>query len=314
MTMPSEPNISVDEFRRIFDQVSNWGRWGSDDSLGTLNLLTPAKVARDAALVRTGQQVSLSLPLNTILGPDNTRPAIHRMTKIHDIQPDGLATFASDFLGADYHGYSHSHIDALCHVSFAGRLYNGHSAQTVTTQGAEVLDTSVLHRGIVGRGVLLDIPWLREVDWLEPGSAVGPDELDAAEAATGVQIREGDILVFRTGHDRRRRELGPWAAGPTGQGRAGLSIHAAAWMHERGIAAFLPDGDGETVPSPEVAFAGPIHALQAVAMGMLTADSLDLESLTAACRKEDRWEFLVVMAPLVVQGGTGSLVNPIAVF
>jgi kynurenine formamidase len=167
--------------------------------------------------------------------------------------------------------------------------------------------------GIVGRGVLLDIPRLRGVPYLEPGEAVTADELDAAEEAQGVKLEEGDILVFRTGHHRRRRELGAWDNGPDGEGKAGLHVDTIPWMHERKIAAFLPDGDGETVPSTVDGITYPIHPLQIVAMGMAVSDSLNLEEIAEACDEEQRWEFMVVAIPLRLPRGTGSPFNPIAI-
>jgi kynurenine formamidase len=152
------------------------------------------------------------------------------------------------------------------------------------------------------------------VTWLEPGEAVTRAELEACEAAQGVRLDEGDILVYRTGHHRRRLELGPWDNGPDGEGKAGLHVDSIPWMHERGIAAFLPDGDGEAIPSCVDGITYPIHPLQIVAMGMLTADSLQFEDLARACEEEGRFEFMVVGLPLRLPGGTGSPWNPVAIF
>jgi kynurenine formamidase len=308
------PDRELANFRAVFHEVSNWGRWGANDQLGTLNLLTPERLVRAAGMVRIGRAVPLGLPLNTVAGDGNPRPAIHHMTKVHDVPSDGPVRFARDFVGVDYHGDSHSHIDALCHVSFEGKLYNGQLADAVTSQGAHALGAEGLCAGIIGRGVLLDLAWHRSVSWLEPGTAVEPEELEAVEERIGVPVGQGDILVLRTGHDRRRREgLVRRQSGGEPQ-RAGLSIRAVRWMSDRDVAAFLPDGDGETVPSGEIQLRGAVHALQVAAMGMPAADSLELEPLSDACRLYGRWEFLVVVSPLHIQGGTGSPVNPIAVF
>jgi kynurenine formamidase len=307
--------VSRDEFERVFEEVKNWGRWGSEDERGTLNYLTPERSAAAAGLVRSGRLVSLGLPVNTVAGPDNPRPAQHDVRQLHDHDIGGGGVrFALDFLGVDTHGNSHSHIDALCHVSYKGQLYNGRPATSVTSAGAATLGIDIYGRGFVGRGVLLDIPRRRGVEWLEPGEAVTRRELEAAEEAVGVRLGEGDILVFRTGHDRRRRVLGAWDSSPAGEGKAGLAVDTIPWMFERRIAAFLPDGDGETVPVPVEGLLGPIHALQIVAMGMAAADALDLEDLATACSEEDRSEFLVIVAPLRLVGGTASLVNPVAMF
>jgi kynurenine formamidase len=138
-------------------------------------------------------------------------------------------------------------------------------------------------------------------------------ELEAAERAQGVHLEEGDLFVYRTGHNRRRTELGPWDNGYGGDGKAGLHVDAISLLHERHVAGFLPDGDGETVPSTVDGILYPIHPLQITAMGMLAADSLDLEDLAEACAAEHRWEFMVVLAPLRIPRATGSPFNPIAV-
>lgn len=306
---------SLAEFEGLFDAVKNWGRWGPDDDRGTLNYLTPEHVRRAAGLVRSGRSIPLGLPLNTVSGPDNPHPALHYMTSDHR---DGTApaepSFATDFVGLEFHGDCHSHLDALCHIAYRGRLYNDRPADLVTAAGAGALDVTSYAKGVVGRGVLLDIPRLRGVPWLEPGVAVTRAELESAEDAEGVRLSEGDLFVFRTGHHRRRLELGPWDNSDRGLGKAGLHVDAIPLLHERRVSAFLPDGDGETVPSSVAGVAHPIHPLQITAMGMLACDSLDLEELADACAAEGRWEFLMVLAPLSIPGATGSPFNPIAVF
>ncbi len=286
--------------------------------MGTLNFITPSMVRAAAGLVRSGRRVSMAIPINTVAGPDNAEPAIHHVIQGHDIDtgPHGQR-FGLDFIGMAFHGDCHTHVDALCHVSYRGLTYNGRPAMEVlTSRGATTQDIAACASGLVGRGVLLDLPKLRGVPWLEPGDAVTARELEQAEHAQGLRLGEGDILVFRTGHHRRRIELGPWnnAPPPSGVGKAGLHVDAIPWMHERRIAAFLPDGDGETAPSCVDGLPCPIHPLQITAMGMLAADSLQLEDLALACAEENRWEFMVVGIPLRLPGGTGSPWNPIAIF
>jgi kynurenine formamidase len=307
--------VSAEEFDRLFQRVCNWGRWGPDDDRGTLNYLTPEHVRAAAALVRSGRTVSLSLPINTVAGPDNPHPSIHYMVRAHDIhQERGEPQFAGDFLGSELHGDCRTHIDALCHVAYKGKLYNGKSPHTVTSRGATIMDITAYAHGIVGRGVLLDIARLRGVKWLEPGEAVTCAELEAAERAEGVRLGEGDIFLFRTGHHRRRLELGAWDNGYDGEGQAGLDVTTMLMLHERKVAAFLPDEDGETVPSNVEGVPYPIHALQIAAMGMACADSLQLEELVKVCEGENRFEFMVAASPLRLPRGTGSLFNPIAIF
>ncbi len=313
----SGPRVSVVEFEALFESVKNWGKWGPDDQLGTLNYVTPERVRAAAGLVRSGRRVSLSIPINTLAGPDNPSPAIHYVVQGHDIDiGSGGLRFGLDFLGMAFHGDCHSHCDALCHISYNGLTYNGKPAlEVLTSQGATTLDIAgVAAQGVVGRGVLFDLPRFRGVKWLEPGEAVTRAELEACEVAQGVRIGEGDFFVYRTGHHRRRLELGPWDNGPAGEGKAGLHVDTIPWMHERRIAGFLPDGDGEAVPSCVDGISYPIHPLQIVAMGMFTADSLQFEDLARACAEERRFEFMVVGLPLRLPGGTGSPWNPIAIF
>lgn len=308
--------VSVAEFEQIFESVKNWGRWGPDDQLGTMNYITAAHVISAAGLVRSGRRVSMEIPINKVAGPDNPNPAIHFVSQGHDIDiGSGGLRFGLDFMGMACHGDCHTHVDALCHISYNGLTYNGHPAEEVlTSKGATSLDITSYGNGVVGRGVLLDIPRFRGVQWLEPGEAVTRTELEACEEAEGVHLGEGDILVFRTGHHARRLALGAWDNGLEGEGKAGLHVDTIPWMHERRIAAFLPDGDGEAIPSVVDGITYPIHPLQIVAMGMLASDSLQFEDLALACEEEGRFEFMVVGLPLRLPGGTGSPWNPIAIF
>src|SRR5437763_727518 len=316
LTLPAP--VTLREFGEIFEAVKNWGRWGHDDELGTLNYITADTVRAAAGLVRSGRRATMAIPMNTAAGPDNPSPVIRHVVQGHDIDIGSSGvTFATDFVGLAFHGDCHTHMDALCHIAYQGRVYNGRPAQEVmTSQGATALDVTTYSQGLVGKGVLLDVPRFRGVKWLEPGEAVTRAEIEAIEQAQGVQLGEGDILVFRTGHHRRRLELGAWDNGypPGGEGKAGLHVDTIGWMHERRIAAFLPDGDGETVPSNVEGVQYPVHPLQVTAMGMLAADSLQLEDVARACEEEGRFEFMVVGLPLRLPGGTGSPWNPIAIF
>ncbi len=303
------------EFEELFARVSNWGKFGKDAARGTLNYITPERVRAAASLVRSGRTVSLAVPISTVAGPDNPRPAAHHVVQTHDLPAEpGGPEFALDFLASEFHGDCFTHMDALCHISWHGKLFDGIDARCVTAKGAAQLDIEAFAAGIVGRGVLLDIPRLRGVRWLEPRECVTRAELEAAERAQGVRLGEGDILVFRTGHHRRRLEQGPWNNGYDGEGKAGLHVDTIALLAERKVAVFFPDGDGETVPSSVEGVAYPIHALQIGAMGMVCADSLQFEELVAACEQERRWEFMVTAAPLRLPRGTGSLFNPTAIF
>jgi kynurenine formamidase len=302
--------VSAAEFAALFERVSNWGRWGPDDERGALNYLTPERVAAAAGLVSSGRTISLSRPLNTEREPDNPEPAEHRMTLLDGgAHPDGLA-FVKDYIGVDYHNDSHSHLDALCHVSYDGSLYNGRPTDSVSASGASALSVEVLKNGLVGRGVLLDIPRLRGVDWLEPGDSVMPADLEAAEREQGLRVDEGDILLVRVGHATRLDELGPW---DTGASKAGLHPGCAEFLAERRVAALGCDSNSDTAPSLTEGVGFPMHVLTLTAMGVHLLDYLHLRELSQVCAEAGRWEFLFVGAPLRITGGTGSPLNPIAV-
>jgi kynurenine formamidase len=285
--------------------LSNWGRWGEDDQLGALNLITPEVTAAAAATVRTGRTVSCARPLDTVPSADNPSPVAHHMT--------GTAT---EGMGADYfaiasHGFATSHIDALCHIFHEGRLYNGYPAEAVTAHGATKLGIHRLHDGIVTRGVLLDIPALHGLDALEPGQPVFPEDLETAEAKAGLAVRPGDALLVRTGRWRRRATHGAW---DVGQLAAGLDASCLPWLRERDVAALGSDGVSDVLPSRVDGVGMPIHTVVIVAMGVHLLDNLDLDALATACADEARWEFLLTVAPLVLRRGTASPVNPIALF
>ncbi|MCL2060119.1 MAG: cyclase family protein [Oscillospiraceae bacterium] len=305
-------------FDALFESLKNWGRWGADDERGTLNYITPDAVKAAAALVTSGRSVSMSIPIDTEAGPDNAHPAIHYMAAAHDIDTEqgaqGFQGFATDFLGMQFHGDCHTHLDALCHISYKGLLYNGVPASVVSTAGAGRLDVTAYAHGVAGRGVLIDVPRHRGIKWMEPGDSVTAGEIEAIERAENVRLGQGDIMLLRTGQCRRRAELGPWNVGHDGEGRAGVDPYCVALMHERRVAAFLPEGDGETAPSRVQHLRSPIHVLQVAAMGMFVADSLQLDELAVVCEEEGRYEFMVVAAPLRLPGGTGSPFNPIALF
>jgi kynurenine formamidase len=314
MTEPPDTRVDLTnaEFAELFRSVSSWGRWGERDERGALNHLEPDRVVAASRLVQDGTTVTLSLPMNTKASDDNPEPAVHIMTTTpgdggHAL---GKLQFAKDFVGADYHHDGHTHIDAFCHVSYEGSLYNGTPAAAVTAGGAGADSIEVLANGLVARGVLLDIPRLRKLPWLEPGQHVFRDELETAEHEQGVMVGEGDVLLVRTGHTRRLRELGPW---PTANAKAGLHPTAMPFVAERGVSALGGDGNSDTAPSSTERVDFPIHVLALNAMGVHLLDYLQLEDLLAACERAGRWEFLFVAAPLRITGGTGSPLNPLAV-
>jgi kynurenine formamidase len=304
--------VTAAEFRAIFDAVSNWDRWGDRSRRGTLNYLTRERVAAAAELARSGITVKLGRPLATEAGIENPEPADHHMTMLTDVDVgSGSLRFTKDYIGADYHNEGHSHVDALCHVAFDGHFFNGEPTASVTSDGALAGAVDLLEDGLVGRGVLLDIPRARGVRWIEPGEYVFREDLERAEREQGVEVRTGDILLVRTGHALRQLECEPW---DTSRAKAGLHPDTAPFLSERCVAALGSDGNNDTAPSVVEGVAFPIHVLAINAMGMHILDYLQFEDLVARCVEAGRWEFLFVGAPLLIEQGTGSPLNPIAIF
>ncbi|MFF3907942.1 cyclase family protein [Streptomyces sp. NPDC001848] len=305
------PPVTAQEFRALYDRVrrhSPGGRAGR----GALDLITPDRVVAAAREVRTGRQVSLAAPVETHPGPDSAEPAEHRMTGPVAGRIDSRGEqYTWDHFRMNIHGDVDSHLDALCHVIYDGTLHGGVDAARVTPAGAEELSVEVARDGIVGRGVLLDIPRLRGVAWLEPGDQVTGEELAAAEAAQGIRVGAGDLLFVRVGHRRRRGELGPWESGAS---RAGLHPAAVEFLAERQVTVLGSDADSDVAPSVAEGVATPVHVLAVHAMGVHMLDYLQFEDLVPVCEELRRWSFLCVVAPLRLPGATGSPVNPVAVF
>ena len=263
--------------------LSNWGRWGSEDQLGTLNFITPETTAAAAATIRSGQTVSCARPLPTHPAADNVNPVVHHMT--------GTATegYGADYFAIASHGYATSHIDALCHIFHDGQMYNGFSSEAVTAHGASKLGIHHLRSGVITRGVLLDVPAVRGVEALEPGEPIFPDDLEAAEEAGGVNAQRGDALLVRTGRWRWRALHGPWTPH---EGMAGLDASCLAWLHRREVAVVGSDGVSDVMPSRVEGIGMPIHTVAIVAMGVHLLDNLDLDELSTVCAALDRWNFL----------------------
>ncbi|MGH4025954.1 MAG: cyclase family protein [Pseudonocardiaceae bacterium] len=285
--------------------------WGPDDRRGALNHLGPAQVLAAAREVRSGRTVTLAAPVQTRPAPDAPEPCRHEMLggvagQSADTGPD----FARDRLTINVHGDVNSHLDALCHVIYNSTLYNGVPAATLTAQGATALSVDVARDGIVGRGVLLDIPRLRGVPWLEPGDAVTGADLAAAEQAQELTVGQGDLLFVRVGHRRRRNELGAW---DTARTRAGLHPAALRFVAQRRVALLGCDSNSDIAPSVAEGVGFPVHVLALNAMGLQLLDYLQFEDLLAICEQQRRWAFLCVVAPLRFPAATGSPVNPIGV-
>jgi kynurenine formamidase len=290
------------EFDELFKQVSNWGRWGKDDQLGSANLVTDAKRKQAAALVKSGISVSLAHNMLTEKSVDNPSPLEHTM----------LPGFFMDNYRVSYHGYAHSHIDALCHILYKGQTYNGYAQADVNTdKGCTKLGIDNLKNGIVTRGILIDIPRLKGVPYLEPGTAIYTEDLEAWERMAGVKISSGDAIFLRTGRWARREKLGPWNVA---QSAAGVHASVAPWIKARGVAFAGSDAALDVTPSLVEGSNLAVHTLFITAMGINLLDNQDLEAVAATAAKLNRWEFMVTIAPVPVTGGTGFPVNTLATF
>jgi kynurenine formamidase len=307
------------EVLAYFESCSNWGRWGPDDQLGTLNHLTAEHRRRAAQLVVAGEPVSCARRIPTRQREaDFGIPPLHLMTSSGDAwtnrpTPLDALQVAGDFIGLAFHGFAITHVDSLCHIFRDGHMYNGHPANLVSTaEGATVQSVESIAKGVVGRGVLLDLAALRGVDWLEPGDGVFPDDLDAAEARAGVVVGPGDIVLCRFGAMAQRNAEGPSSV--VFERRPGLHAACLPWLHERQVAALGSDSAQDMFPSGYPSLRAPVHQVGIVAMGLWLIDNCDLEALSEACRRHDRHEFMVTIGALRIENGTGSPVNPIALF
>ena len=290
------------EFDTLFQQVKNWGRWGPDDQLGAVNLITPAKRKQAAALVKSGEIVSLAHTLLTEKAEDNGSPFEHTMLRGNNM----------DHYAISYHGYAHSHIDALCHFLYKDQTYNGYARTDVNTDtGCTKLGIQNLKSGIVTRGVLVDIPRLRNLPYLEPGTAIYVEDLEAWEKKSGVTIAAGDAVLLRTGRWARREKLGAWNIA---QGAAGFHASVGMWMKARGVAVLGSDAVEDVAPSMVEGVVQPIHTLMLTALGVNLLDNQDLEALGETAARLNRWEFLLTISPMPVAGGTGFPINAIAMF
>jgi kynurenine formamidase len=306
-----------------FDKLSNWGRWGSGDRLGTLNLITAETRRRAVALVRTGEVVSLSRDID----PANPDPlgsgiaVVQRFMGIGEVSHHlgkGAVRFdaVTEHVGIAAHG-SNTHLDGLAHYSWDGKNYNGFDAAECTSiGGAQKLSVHHASHGIVGRGVLLDICALHGVDWLEPGWAISPEELAAAEGRQKVEVGPGDVLLVHTGHVARTLVHGPASgAGPIPP-QAGLSAACLPYLRERDVAALGSDAIQDVQPSGYESFdlLRPVHAVGLVALGLWLIDNMELTELASTCASSGRWSFLFTMLPWRMVGVTSSATNPIALF
>ena len=302
----------MENFRSIGERLSNWGRWGGEDERGTLNLLTPERVAAAATLVRAGKLFDLGIPFD-FDGPQDGRirpNPIRTMKETGSTQHyPGAFRYADDYVFMALQAASQW--DALAHVFYDGRLYNGFPSSEITVHGAHRCAVDRLSPGVVGRGVLVDVARLKGVQWLQAGEAILPDDLDAAAAAQGVAVQAGDVLLIRTGWRRmfvERRDPSAFKAG-----EPGLSVSCAEWLHRHDVAAVASDNFAvEVIPGEYEDEHLPLHMILLRDMGMPLGEMLDFEELASDCASDGVFEFLFCAPPIKFTRGVGSPINPLA--
>lgn len=302
-----------------FDSLSNWGRWGADDYLGTLNLITPEKRRQAFALAREGITISCAhtIRFNEHNLDDAWPEPRHYMNNIpfHAPPPDFVGMSASsDVAVLNLHGLTLTHLDCPGHYFFKPARdrpltgFNGLPPTSITARGVAKGAVTLAGDGIVSRGVLLDLARLRGVDWLEPGTPIFPEDLEEAEARQGIRVEPGDILCVRTGHTRRKHQKG-WNADPGVQ--AGPDGACLPWLRERDVAMLACDTANDWVPKEEGRILRPIHCIGIAGMGLWLIDGADYEELSEQCARRNRWEFLMVVSPLKLNEASASPVNPL---
>jgi kynurenine formamidase len=306
----SRPKVPEDVVIGYFDSMSNWGRWGKDDEIGALNLVTPAKVRAAAALVESGVRVSCARVIEWAPKarlPEATVPPIHFMQRSGESAHEHGMDSAFDWAGLPLHGLHVTHLDAFSHVFWNAKMYNGRPAnQVVADRGARAGAVDLAHDGVVTRGILLDIPRARGVKWLEDGEGVYGEDMVRAEELTGTQVEPGDVLYVRTGYGARR----PGSSDDL----PGLTADCLEFIHARQPAIVATDSGTDAFPSGYESMGAPVHCVSMVAMGIWIIDNCDLEGLAVKTAELGRWHFLTTISPLRLKNSTGSPVNPIAVF
>jgi kynurenine formamidase len=284
----------------------NWGRWGADDEAGAVNLITADKRRAAAGLVRSGRAVSLSREFPVTPGPGNPTPAQHWMKTV----PRGAGGFAADYYGVFYHGWANTHLDALCHTWDEQGMWNGRDpAREIGFDGARFGGVHHWKDGILTRGVLLDVPRHRGEPCVRQERPVHGWELDEIAARQGVRVEPGDAVCVYSGREAWQAAHPDRAYGP--EPRPGLHVSCLPFLRDHDVAVLAWDMMDLVPNGYDLAWA--VHAA-IFAYGVALVDNALLEPLARACAEEGRWEFMLVVAPLRVVGGTGSPANPLAVF
>jgi kynurenine formamidase len=315
MVADADGTWTDEEVVASFERVKNWGRWGPQDERGTLNCIDKAARLRGAAAVRDGIAIGCSMAVDTTSSDRNRYPAQLVMLIGGERAPEKGYFYSTDQITIAAHGPATTHLDALCHVFFDGKMYNGFPASAVNTAGAAHNHVGVAaDDGIVSRGVLLDMPRIRDTGWIEPTEPVRAVELQAALDATGTDLLPGDVLIVRLGRHVRFRELGPLSERVEGRTHlAGLHPDCIEWLHRKDIGLLCSDAAHDAIPSSYPTARVPIHVACLVFMGVHLLHNMDADALAEECANRGRWDFQFVLAPLRIEGGTASPVNPIAV-
>ncbi|MEE8363764.1 MAG: cyclase family protein [Dehalococcoidia bacterium] len=306
-----------DEVLGWLDSLSNWGRWGPEDELGTLNHLTPERTRRAIGLVQEGVTVSCAAPVVfNQAAADVRRPPEHFMVASGESWRPGDGVdrqVAMDYFGLIFHGNTITHLDSLAHFFWDGQMYNGRPSALVTTaEGATRESIDLAKNGIVTRGVLVDAARLRGVDFIERGDGVGVADIERAEAECGFRIEAGDVLLLRTGQLGERARSGP--VDVTAAGSAGPLPEIMPLVRERDIDVLVSDTGNDVMPTGYERFTNPVHQIGIPRMGLWILDNAWLDDLAEACAQRGRWEFLINILPLRLTNVTGSPCNPVAVF
>lgn len=297
--------LSAADIDLMFEELSNWGRWGADDQRGTLNLITPEKRRQAASLVREGISISLSSDFPALQQTDDYL----QMTMTMTAQPG--APVAMDEWRIFYHGLNYAHMDALCHARYKDQAYNGFPASDATEAGCVSSGIEYLKDGMLSRGILIDMPRLKGVPYLEPGTPVLASDIEAWERQAGVRIEPGDVVLVRTGRWAPRPNAEPMSI----QGRsAGVHVTALPLLRARDAAVLGTDVGLDVSPSGVEGVVIPTHTVAIAAIGLLIIDNANLEALAETAARLNRWEFMFSAAPIPVKGGTGSVLNAIATF
>jgi kynurenine formamidase len=300
---PAHPTVTKEVFQKWQTEYTNWGRWGKDDEMGTLNLVTPAKRKQAIALVKEGFTVSISSDIPMEKAPDVPCPAEWAMTSLN---MDKIAFPC-------IHGPGLTHLDSFAHVYFNGKMWNGDLVADVVTKEKGPSRKSILTMkdGIVTRGVLYDMARLKGVPYLEPGTRIYVEDLEAWEKKAGVKAGPGDALLLGWGRWVRGKQLGPWAINNE---TAGLDTSVIPWLKKRDIA-ILGWETPTYAPKPAGDINGsPVHDFALTILGIHILDRADFTALSEAAAARKKWEFMLTIAPLAIPHGTGSPVNPIAMF